>query len=108
MDLALPLLLSSVALLCGILLFFNEIRNLLAKIVAVCRPEQALFKPLTRPKGTRRRKSPAFGMRAAAQHLNRNIPRIGGRRHAGSVCFVTGMSRTDCACRDCRIRKDDS
>jgi hypothetical protein len=51
------------------------------------------------------RTSPPFGMRAAADHSDQTAPRIGGRRRAGSVCFVTGMSRTGCACSECQHLK---
>jgi hypothetical protein len=38
--------------------------------------------------------------RAANHHFKEAIPRS-GRRRAGSVCFVTGMSRTACTCPNC-------
>jgi len=85
-----------VILLTGVLLLFIE----------GLRHKQAPFKPRTRVKGTDLQISPPTGMRAAADHSNQDIPRIGGRRRAGPVCFVTGMSRTACACRDCRNRRE--
>jgi len=64
------------------------------------RHQQSLFMPLMRVKGTDLL-APPVGMGAAAGHSDQNITRTGGRMRAGSVCFVTGMSRPACACPDC-------
>jgi hypothetical protein len=71
------------------------------------RRRNRLFKPLTRPNGGVAGTLPPFGMRAAAPGFTRDekAPRIGGRRRAGLVCFVTGMSRTRCSCADCQTRR---
>jgi hypothetical protein len=42
--------------------------------------------------------------RRTARHFRPNTPLLAGRRRGGSVCFVTGMARTACACTDCRRR----
>jgi hypothetical protein len=90
-------------LLCQILFIAGLL--LLAAIMASRRHDRPLFKPLTRPGRTEAQDSAAFGMRAAADRFDARIPRIGGRRHLGSVCFVTGMPRTECTCPHCQKQR---
>ena len=68
------LLLLIVVLLIGGLVF----------LVQACRHKEPPFKPLAR------------------LEFDEAIPRLGGRRRAGPVCFVTGMSRAACACTGCQ------
>ena len=76
--------------------------GLILLIMCGCRDEKKLFRPMTRPKGRHPHLSPPFGMRAAAHHPTRNGRPIGGHRMTGPICFVTGMSRSTCACADCQ------
>jgi hypothetical protein len=58
-------------------------------LILLCRgQDEKTFKPRGRVKGT------VFGMRAAGH--------VGGRMRTGPICFVTGMSRTECTCAHCQ------
>jgi hypothetical protein len=58
----------------------------LPSIMAVSRQKQ-LFKPLRRD---------------ARRHFHSKTPRSGRVNRAASPCFVTGMARAECLCRDCQ------
>jgi hypothetical protein len=87
------------------LLFFLSLVLIAAALVIVRRwRKEAMFRPLTSPKARDLNGSAVFGMRAAAPDVNQDSSRLGGRRRPGALCFVTGVSRTECTCGDCRRR----
>lgn len=70
------------------------------------RRQQQHFRPISPPGTQHHEESPMGEFRLAMKNLigrnNGHAALRGAEKRTGRICFVTGQSRSECRCRECR------